>query len=69
MIEFALDIIHNKKSGIILAPRGSGKTTVLNTGLQSWLVAVRPDRLLIAVPAVTVGIAVIATVERCAMSC
>jgi phage terminase large subunit-like protein len=43
MIEFALDIIDGKKSGIILAPRGSGKTTVLNTGLMSWLAAVRPD--------------------------
>jgi phage terminase large subunit-like protein len=42
MIEFALQIIREKKSGIILAPRGSGKTTVLNTGLMSWLVAVMP---------------------------
>jgi hypothetical protein len=43
MIDFALDIIDNKKSGVILAPRGSGKTTIVNTGLLSWLVATRPD--------------------------
>jgi predicted phage terminase large subunit-like protein len=42
MIEFALDIIDGKKSGIILAPRGAGKTTALNTGLMSWIIAVRP---------------------------
>ena len=43
MLDFALDIIDNKKSGVILAPRGSGKTTILNTGLLPWLIALRPN--------------------------
>lgn len=43
MIEFALEIIDNKESGVLLAPRGSTKTTTLNTGLMSWIVAVRPE--------------------------
>ena len=42
MLAFAQDIIVNKKSGVILAPRGSGKTTILNTGLISWIVANNP---------------------------
>lgn len=43
MIDFALDAIDNKRSVVLLAPRGSGKTTILNTGLMSWIVATRPD--------------------------
>jgi phage terminase large subunit-like protein len=43
MIQFALDIIDRKVSGVVLAPRGSGKTTILNTGLLPWLIALRPD--------------------------
>lgn len=43
MVDFALDIIENKRSGIILAPRGAAKTTWLNTILLSWLIARRPD--------------------------
>lgn len=43
MVTFALDIIDNGKSGVILAPRGSAKTTWLNTILLSWIVACRPN--------------------------
>lgn len=43
MLAFALDIIDNKRSGVVLAPRGSGKTTILNTGLLPWIIALRPD--------------------------
>ena len=43
MLNFALDIIDRRARGVILAPRGSGKTTILNTGLLPWLVALRPD--------------------------
>ena len=42
MLAFARDIVENKKRGIILAPRGAGKTYVLNTGYLSWLIAKNP---------------------------
>lgn len=43
MLQFALDIIKARRSGVVLAPRGSGKTTILNTGLLPWLIALLPD--------------------------
>ena len=43
MLAFALDIIDRKKSGVMLCPRGSGKTTEITTGLLPWLIALRPD--------------------------
>lgn len=42
MLAFAQEIIDAKRSGVILAPRGSGKTTILNTGLLSWIIANNP---------------------------
>jgi hypothetical protein len=43
MLDFAIDIVDRKASGVVLAPRGSGKTTILNTGLLPWIIATRPD--------------------------
>ena len=43
MIDFAIGIVDRKASGVVLAPRGSGKTTILNTGLLPWIIATRPD--------------------------
>jgi len=43
MVDFVLERLERGESGVILAPRGSGKTTTLNTVLLSWLVATRPD--------------------------
>lgn len=43
MLDFAIDIVDRRASGVVLAPRGSGKTTILNTGLLPWLIAKRPD--------------------------
>lgn len=43
MLTFAMDIIDRKASGVMLAPRGSGKTTIITTGLLPWLIALRPD--------------------------
>jgi ABC-type multidrug transport system ATPase subunit len=43
MVDFVLERLARGESGVILAPRGSGKTTTLNTVLLSWLVATQPD--------------------------
>lgn len=43
MVEFVLGLIERQESGVVLAPRGSSKTTWLNTILNSYLVATRPD--------------------------
>lgn len=39
MIQFAQNLLGNKKSGVILAPRGSAKTTWLTTIFMSWLIS------------------------------
>ena len=43
MLDFAVDIVDRKAKGVILEPRGAGKTTILNTGFLPWLIATRPD--------------------------
>ena len=43
MLDFAQDIIDRKVSGVLLAPRGSGKTSIITTGFLPWLIATRPD--------------------------
>lgn len=43
MLKFAIEIIETKGHGVILAPRGSGKTTILNTGLLPWIIALNTD--------------------------
>jgi predicted phage terminase large subunit-like protein len=43
MGDFVLERINNRENGIVLAPRGSTKTTSLNTGLLSFVVATQPD--------------------------
>ena len=43
MLDFAIAIVDAKKSGVMLAPRGSGKTTIITTGFLPWLIALRPD--------------------------
>jgi len=43
MVKFAKDVIDNGKSGVILAPRGSAKTTWITTILCSWLASVYPN--------------------------
>lgn len=43
MIDFVLDLLEKGQSGVVLAPRGSGKTTILNTILLSWYIATHPD--------------------------
>ena len=42
MLDFAQDIIARKASGVMLAPRGSGKTTIITTGLLPWIIATNP---------------------------
>lgn len=43
MVEFVLERIDRGENGVILAPRGAAKSTWLNTILNSFLVATRPD--------------------------
>jgi phage terminase large subunit-like protein len=43
MLDFAIDIVDRKAKGVILEPRGAGKTTILTTGFLPWLIATRPD--------------------------
>lgn len=43
MINFAIDILDRKTKGVVLEPRGAGKTTILTTGFLPWLIATRPD--------------------------
>ena len=43
MIDFAIDIIDRKAKGVVLEPRGAGKTTILTIGFLPWLIATRPD--------------------------
>lgn len=43
MVEFIEERIERKENGVVLAPRGSTKTTTLNTGFLSFLVALRKD--------------------------
>jgi phage terminase large subunit-like protein len=43
MIDFAIDIVDRKGKGVVLEPRGAGKTTILTTGFLPWLIATRPD--------------------------
>lgn len=43
MINFAIDIIDRKAKGVVLEPRGAGKTTILTIGFLPWLIATRPD--------------------------
>ncbi len=43
MLEFLLDCITDRESGIALLPRGGAKTTHGNTGLLAWLVSLFPD--------------------------
>lgn len=43
MVEFVEERIERGENGVVLAPRGSTKTTSLNTGLLSFLVALRSD--------------------------
>jgi predicted phage terminase large subunit-like protein len=43
MIDFVNERIARRENGVILAPRGSGKTTILNTINLSFRVATEPD--------------------------
>src|SRR5215831_743022 len=43
MVDFAQYLLDHHQSGVILAPRGSSKTTWVNTIWLSYLVATRPD--------------------------
>lgn len=43
MGDFVLERIKRGENGVVLAPRGSTKTTSLNTGLMSFEVATNPD--------------------------
>ena len=43
MVDFVLERIAKRENGIVLAPRGSAKTTWLNTILNCFLVATNPD--------------------------
>lgn len=43
MIDFAIDIVNRKAKGVVLEPRGAGKTTILTIGFLPWLIATRPD--------------------------
>ena len=43
MVRFVMDLIDNHQNGVVLAPRGSAKTTWPNTILFSWLISNRPD--------------------------
>ncbi len=43
MIDFVMERIERGENGVVLAPRGSAKTTWPNTILNSFLVATRPD--------------------------
>lgn len=43
MVDFVLERISRGENGVVLAPRGSAKTTWLNTILNSFLVATQPD--------------------------
>lgn len=43
MVEFIEERIEKRENGVVLAPRGSTKTTTLNTGFLSFLIALRKD--------------------------
>jgi predicted phage terminase large subunit-like protein len=43
MVDFVLERIDKGENGVVLAPRGAAKSTWLNTILNSFLVATRPD--------------------------
>ena len=43
MVDFVLERIEKGENGVVLAPRGSAKTTWLNTILNSYLVATKKD--------------------------
>lgn len=43
MVDFAMERIERGENGVILAPRGAAKSTWLNTIVNSFLVATRPD--------------------------
>lgn len=43
MLEFILDCIYRRESGVVLEPRGAAKTTWGNTDLLTWLISMFPD--------------------------
>lgn len=43
MLEFMLDCIYRRESGVVLEPRGAAKTTWGNTDLLTWLISMFPD--------------------------
>lgn len=42
ILDFAHGIVTTKGRGVILCPRGAGKTTIITEGLLSWLIATNP---------------------------